>query len=87
MVQRLGTFMGFALRDGCLQATVIKTLAKTKASCNHSLLPLKRAEWGSFGARRIWIWVDVSVSSRTSRIEKRLYDSLGEVALPLPPIS
>lgn len=30
----------------CLQATVIKTLAKTKGSCNHSLLPFRSAEQG-----------------------------------------
>ena len=40
------TFMGYPQAEECLQATVIKTLAKSEGSCNHSLLPLKRAEQG-----------------------------------------
>jgi hypothetical protein len=47
---------------------VMKTLARMPSSCNHLLLPSGMGERGAFGRTETRIWVDVSVSSRISRM-------------------
>src|ERR1019366_2694330 len=53
---------------GLNQYAVMKTLARMPSSCNHLLLPSGMGERGAFGRTETRIWVDVSVSSRISRM-------------------
>jgi hypothetical protein len=56
----------------------MKTLARMPSSCNHLLLPSGMGERGAFGRTETRIWVDVSVSSRISRMVRA--PGIGSVA-------
>src|ERR1039457_1673440 len=64
----------------------MKTLARIPSSCNHLLLPSRMGEGGAFGRTETRIWVDVSVSSRISRMVRGSRDLLcrGRIRPPEP---